>query len=345
MPTPTPHWCASTSPARAVSASTTPASHCNACRAAMCSNGAAAPPSPNVTVSTGKTVTAAPRSAHDPYCFPPQLSDFDLHLFGEGKHWHAYRFLGAHYHVADGVPGVLFATWAPNAERVSVVGDFNHWDGRAPPDADPRRQRRLGAVHPRHRARRAVQIRNPQPRQRRDSAQGRSLRPALRGAPQHRVDRRRPQHLHLARQGLDNAPRAGGLAARALLDLRSASRFLAAQPGRRLPQLPRTGRQPGRIRQRAGLHAHRAAAGHRASAGRLLGLPGHRLFRAHQPLRHARRFPLLRRSVPSARHRRIARLGAGAFPQGRARPGALRRHARCTNTKTRAAANTATGAR
>ena len=72
-------------------------------------------------------------SAHDPYCFAPQLSDFDLHLFSEGKHWHAHRFLGAHYHVADGVPGILFATWAPNAERVSVAGDFNHWDGRAHP--------------------------------------------------------------------------------------------------------------------------------------------------------------------------------------------------------------------
>jgi 1,4-alpha-glucan branching enzyme len=67
---------------------------------------------------------------HDPYCFPPQLGDLDLHLFGEGKHWHAYRFLGAHVHAVDGVTGVLFAVWAPNAERVSVVGDFNRWDGR-----------------------------------------------------------------------------------------------------------------------------------------------------------------------------------------------------------------------
>lgn len=72
--------------------------------------------------------------AHDPYCFPPQqLSDFDLHLFGEGKHWHAYRMLGAHPKVVDGIGGVLFAVWAPNAERVSVVGDFNRWDGRAHP--------------------------------------------------------------------------------------------------------------------------------------------------------------------------------------------------------------------
>ena len=71
--------------------------------------------------------------AHDPYTYGPQLSDFDLHLFGEGKHWHAYRFLGAHEHEVDGVTGVLFAVWAPNAERVSVVGDFNQWDGRRHP--------------------------------------------------------------------------------------------------------------------------------------------------------------------------------------------------------------------
>ncbi|NKN34609.1 1,4-alpha-glucan branching protein GlgB [Marichromatium bheemlicum] len=70
---------------------------------------------------------------HDPYCFPAQLGDFDLHLFGEGRHWHAYRFLGAHLHQIDGVAGVRFAVWAPNAARVSVVGDFNDWDGRAHP--------------------------------------------------------------------------------------------------------------------------------------------------------------------------------------------------------------------
>jgi 1,4-alpha-glucan branching enzyme len=71
--------------------------------------------------------------SHDPYSFPPQISEFDLHLFGEGKHWHAYRFLGAHTKEVDGIAGVLFAVWAPNAERVSVVGDFNNWDGRCHP--------------------------------------------------------------------------------------------------------------------------------------------------------------------------------------------------------------------
>lgn len=66
----------------------------------------------------------------DPYRFVPQIPDFDLHLFSEGRHWHIYRFLGSHPWIIDGVEGVLFATWAPNAARVSVVGDFNRWDGR-----------------------------------------------------------------------------------------------------------------------------------------------------------------------------------------------------------------------
>ena len=71
--------------------------------------------------------------ARDPYTFAPQIGDLDLHLFGEGKHRHGFRFLGANEHEVDGVAGVLFAVWAPNAERVSVVGDFNLWDGRRYP--------------------------------------------------------------------------------------------------------------------------------------------------------------------------------------------------------------------
>ncbi len=67
---------------------------------------------------------------HDPYAFPPLLSDFDLHLFVEGKHYRAYETLGAHIVTIEGVTGVRFVVWAPNALRVSVVGDFNGWDGR-----------------------------------------------------------------------------------------------------------------------------------------------------------------------------------------------------------------------
>ncbi|MCU7844736.1 MAG: 1,4-alpha-glucan branching protein GlgB [Candidatus Thiodiazotropha sp. (ex Monitilora ramsayi)] len=70
---------------------------------------------------------------HDAYSFGTQLPEFDIHLFSEGKHRHAYRFFGAHLHRVDEVEGILFALWAPNAERISVVGDFNQWDGRIHP--------------------------------------------------------------------------------------------------------------------------------------------------------------------------------------------------------------------
>ena len=66
----------------------------------------------------------------DPYRFPPQLSDYDLHLLAEGNHFRLYDKLGAHPIECDGVAGVSFAVLAPNAKRVSVVGDFNSWDGR-----------------------------------------------------------------------------------------------------------------------------------------------------------------------------------------------------------------------
>jgi 1,4-alpha-glucan branching enzyme len=66
----------------------------------------------------------------DPYRFPPVLSDFDLFLLGEGTHLQLYDKLGAHPMVLEGVSGVAFAVFAPNAKRVSVVGDFNLWDGR-----------------------------------------------------------------------------------------------------------------------------------------------------------------------------------------------------------------------
>src|SRR4029434_6392672 len=67
----------------------------------------------------------------DPYRFPSLLSAFDRHLLAEGTHYRAHEKLGAHRVVVDGVTGVSFAVWAPSARRVSVVGDFNDWDGRS----------------------------------------------------------------------------------------------------------------------------------------------------------------------------------------------------------------------
>ncbi|MCG8573232.1 MAG: 1,4-alpha-glucan branching protein GlgB [Spirochaetes bacterium] len=69
----------------------------------------------------------------DSYKFLPILSDFDLHLFYEGNHFHLYEKFGAHLIEHEGVKGVHFAVWAPNAKRVSVIGNFNRWDGRHNP--------------------------------------------------------------------------------------------------------------------------------------------------------------------------------------------------------------------
>ncbi|NDU88758.1 1,4-alpha-glucan branching protein GlgB [Ferrovum myxofaciens] len=69
----------------------------------------------------------------DPYTYPPQLSDHDLYLFSEGRLLQLHAMLGAHHVTVGEVSGVLFSVWAPNAERVSVVGSFNRWDGRHHP--------------------------------------------------------------------------------------------------------------------------------------------------------------------------------------------------------------------
>jgi len=80
--------------------------------------------------------------SHDPYAFPPLLTDYDLYLSGEGTHYLKYEKLGAHVREVEGVRGVALGVWAPNAKRVSVVGDFNRWDGRV----DPMRSRGASGI-------------------------------------------------------------------------------------------------------------------------------------------------------------------------------------------------------
>jgi 1,4-alpha-glucan branching enzyme len=72
-------------------------------------------------------------TARDPYAFLPTIGELDLHLVGEGRHRELYQRLGAHVQEVDGIAGVSFAVWAPAARSVSVVGDFNYWDGRLHP--------------------------------------------------------------------------------------------------------------------------------------------------------------------------------------------------------------------
>ena len=69
----------------------------------------------------------------DPYRFPLLLSEFDLHLYGEGTNYECHNMLGAHLLEVDGVSGVRFGVWAPTAECVLVTGDFNGWDERRHP--------------------------------------------------------------------------------------------------------------------------------------------------------------------------------------------------------------------
>jgi len=70
------------------------------------------------------------KKIRDPYSFPPTIGELDLHLFAEGKHEQVYKRLGAHVMKIGRVSGVAFSVWAPQAAGVSVVGDFNGWDGR-----------------------------------------------------------------------------------------------------------------------------------------------------------------------------------------------------------------------
>lgn len=80
------------------------------------------------TYQDGTTVVTA-----DAYAFDSQITEFDTYLFAEGKHYDVYEKFGAHPMTIDGVKGTYFAVWAPHARRVSVVGDFNMWDGALNP--------------------------------------------------------------------------------------------------------------------------------------------------------------------------------------------------------------------
>jgi 1,4-alpha-glucan branching enzyme len=79
------------------------------------------------------TFEGSEQTLRDPYSYGPIMGEVDLHLFAEGNHKRLYDRFGAHLREIGGEQGVYFAVWAPNAARVSVVGDFNFWDGRVHP--------------------------------------------------------------------------------------------------------------------------------------------------------------------------------------------------------------------
>jgi 1,4-alpha-glucan branching enzyme len=88
-----------------------------------------------------KDVDGAEHEFDDPYRFPLLLTDYEIYLHGEGTNYESYRSMGAHILTVEGVQGTRFAVWAPNAEMVSLVGDFNWWDPRCHP-----MRRRTGGI-------------------------------------------------------------------------------------------------------------------------------------------------------------------------------------------------------
>ena len=171
----------------------------------------------------------------DAYAFPPVLTDFDLHLLGEGSHWQSYEKLGAHVREIAGVQGVQFAVWAPNALRVSVVGDFNRWDGRV----HAMRSRGNSGVWeifvPGVGRWSDLQIRDSLAPGGASVFEGRSLR--FRGGVAAEVGVRggHARRIWMERQRLDARAGEAGVAGRTDFDLRSASGFVAARSGREQP--------------------------------------------------------------------------------------------------------------
>ena len=171
----------------------------------------------------------------DPYRYGRVLTDFDLHLLGEGTHHRAFEKLGAHRITVGTTTGVHFAVWAPNADRVSVVGDFNGWDGRvhttrllAPagiweifmPDL-PDGERYKFEI----RTKAGALLKKTDP-----------FGVAFEVPPQSAADRARHLGLPVAGRGVDGAAaRAGRPARSADGDLRSAPRLVGARPRGRQP--------------------------------------------------------------------------------------------------------------
>jgi 1,4-alpha-glucan branching enzyme len=244
----------------------------------------------------------------------PVLGELDAYLIATGNHLHLYDALGAHVRTIDGVSGTTFAVWAPNARRVSVVGDFNAWDGRVHP-LFLRREcgvwegfvPGVGAG-----ARYKYEL---------EDAAGHLL--PLRGDPIAFANELRPGTASIVWDAppftwSDDAWRAGR-AARQQRDAPISIYEVHLGSWRRVPEdhdrflTYRELDDARSVRARSRLHARRTATGHRTPLRRIVGLSDDGLVRADEPLRFARRFPRLRRCRARGEPRRDRRLGAGSF--------------------------------
>ena len=284
---------------------------------------------------------------HDPYAFPPMLTDYDLHLLGEGTHWRSYERLGAHLRTVDGVTGVNFAVWAPNAESVAVVGDFNMLGSPQPRDAEAHPQRRVGTVHPRHRRGHALQIRREAPRRAR-RREVRPLRLRRRSAAAHREHRHRPRHLPMERRRVDRPPAASTTRStrrcRSTKCTSAVGGAIRANPNRWLsyrelaPQLVEYCQQMGFTHIQllpVSEHPFTGSWGYQTTG----------YFAATSRYGTPQDFMYFVDLLPPERHRRDHRLGAGPLPQGRPRPAPLRRHRALRARRSRARASIPIGAR
>ena len=276
--------------------------------------------SPSRTNWRSSTRVIPRSSSADAYSFAPTLGPLDLHLLAEGRHFELHHTLGARPHTVDGVAGVAYAVWAPSARAVSVTGDFDVWNERAHP------MRSLGAsgvwelfvpeskagdrykfsVLPAHGSARHLKA-DP-------VAHAAEVPPRTASV----VD---VQLLRVGRRDMDGPPPRVAPVERTGVDLRGASRLLAPRP-----RLHRARARAGRLRGRPRLHPRGAHAGDGASLRRVVGLPGHRVLRAHAALRQPGRAAGDDRRPARPRHRRAARLGPRALPGRPVGTRPLRRH-------------------
>ena len=206
------------------------------------------------------------QETEDAYAFGPFLGDLDLHLFNEGRHWDLGRVFGAQPKTVEGVAGVGFSVWAPNARRVSVIGDFNGWDGRR----HPMRLRHGAGMWelfvPRLGPGTRLQVRDRR-RRRQRRREGRSDRAPDRIAARDRRRSSHPADYQLDRRRLDGGTQRGASAptrrSRSTRSMPARGCGPRARAGH--ARLARARRSADPLCQRDGLHPCRAAADHGAS--------------------------------------------------------------------------------
>jgi hypothetical protein len=270
--------------------------------------------------------SGAQSRARDPYSFLPSVGETDLFLFAQGNERRIYDKLGAHLRTFDGVAGTSFAVWAPNAQRVSVVGDFNGWDGRrhllrrsAPPGSG--RSSFPAWAKERSTSSRSATSTAP--------SSSRPIRMAPFSSPPRRTPRSSgtPAEVRMDRRspGWRRADTPTCLTA-ADVGLRGPPRFVAQEVAAESPGYRELAGPLIDYLREIGLHPRRVPARQRARVLPELGLPGDRLLLPHLPLRHPRRLPIPRQRPARRRHRGAHRLGARTLPARRLGPRPLRRH-------------------